>query len=61
MGRRARELEVDEADVEVGHRSKAAAGVTGVAVALKRAIESMGVVRSSRTLRKLNQADGFDC
>jgi molybdopterin-dependent oxidoreductase alpha subunit len=38
-----------------------AAGVTGVAVALKRSVERMGPARSARTLLKLNQADGFDC
>ncbi len=44
------------------HRPKtAAAGVTGVRVALQRAVSHMGVARSTRTLLKLNQADGFDC
>ncbi|WP_227464764.1 FdhF/YdeP family oxidoreductase [Nocardioides lijunqiniae] len=61
MGRRARETEINEADVEVGGRSHAAAGPVAVAVALKRAVEHMGVVRSGRTLLKLNQTDGFDC
>ena len=28
---------------------------------MKRAVEQMGVVRSARTLLKLNQVDGFDC
>lgn len=61
MGRRAREHEIDEADVEVGDPSKAAAGPKAVAIALKRAVEHMGVSRSARTLLKLNQTDGFDC
>lgn len=61
MGRRAREHEIDEADVEVGDPSKAAAGPHAVAVALKRAVDHMGVTRSARTLLKLNQTDGFDC
>jgi molybdopterin-dependent oxidoreductase alpha subunit len=39
----------------------AAAGVTGVRVALQRSIKQMGLTRSTRTLLKLNQADGFDC
>ena len=39
----------------------AAAGVTGVRVALQRAVSHMGVTRSARTLLKLNQTDGFDC
>lgn len=61
MGRRAREHEIDESDVEVGEPSKAAAGPHAVAVALKRAVDHMGVTRSARTLLKLNQTDGFDC
>jgi formate dehydrogenase major subunit len=44
------------------HQPKtSAAGVTGVRVALQRAVSHMGVGRSTRTLLKLNQADGFDC
>ena len=39
----------------------AAAGVTGVRVALQRAVSHMGVKNTAKTLRKLNQADGFDC
>ena len=38
-----------------------AAGVTGVAVALKRSVERMGPARTARTLLRLNQAEGFDC
>ena len=53
--------DIDEKDVEVGHRKTAAAGIPGVAVSLKRAIESMGATRTARTLLKLNQVDGFDC
>ncbi len=61
MRRRSREQEIDESDVRVGEPKGSAAGVPAVAVAMKRAVEHMGVVRSSRTLRKLNQVDGFDC
>jgi formate dehydrogenase major subunit len=61
MGRRTREQEIDEAAVEVEEPSKAAAGVTAVSVALKRAVSQMGVLRSGRTLTRLNQVDGFDC
>ena len=44
------------------HRPKtAAAGVTGVRVALQRSLSSMGISRSARTLLRLNQVDGFDC
>lgn len=65
MRRRSRgpeiEREIEEADVQVGEPKGSAAGVPAVAVAMKRAIQHMGVVRSSRTLRKLNQVGGFDC
>ncbi|UYM06160.1 FdhF/YdeP family oxidoreductase [Solicola gregarius] len=47
--------------LEVGRPKRAAAGVTGVAVSMRRSLEQMGVGRSARTLLKLNQADGFDC
>ncbi|TXL62015.1 FdhF/YdeP family oxidoreductase [Aeromicrobium terrae] len=44
------------------HRPKtAAAGVTGVRVALQRSLSSMGISRSARTLLRVNQIDGFDC
>lgn len=61
MGRRARQHEIDEADVKVGEPKHSAAGVPAVAVAMKRAVEHMGVRRSAQTLLKLNQVDGFDC
>lgn len=61
MRRRSRQHEIEEADVRVGAPKSSAAGVPAVAVAMKRAVEHMGVVRSSRSLRKLNQVDGFDC
>lgn len=53
--------EYDEADLEVGSAPDAVAGPHAVAVALKRAAEQMGVVRSTRSLLKLNQPDGYDC
>ncbi len=61
MSRRAPAEDIDEADLEVEKPADAAAGVTAVAVALKRAVEQMGVVRAARGLLKLNQVDGFDC
>ncbi len=60
MGRRKRD-DIDEADLEVDGAAHAAAGLTAVAVAMKRAVEEMGVARTARTLTKLNQVDGFDC
>jgi molybdopterin-dependent oxidoreductase alpha subunit len=48
-------------ELEVHKAKSAAAGVTGVRVALQRAVSQMGIRNASKTLRKLNQADGFDC
>jgi len=53
--------DIDEQNVEVGEPKRAAAGIEAVAISMKRAIESMGVTRTARTLLKLNQVDGFDC
>jgi formate dehydrogenase major subunit len=53
--------DIDESDVEVGGESHAAAGATAVAVAMKRAMEQMGPLRTAATLLRLNQKDGFDC
>jgi molybdopterin-dependent oxidoreductase alpha subunit len=61
MSRRTPVQEIDENDVEVHGRKHAAAGVTAVAVSVRRALTQMGPVRSARTLLRLNQADGFDC
>ncbi|WP_456698760.1 FdhF/YdeP family oxidoreductase [Aeromicrobium sp. P5_D10] len=52
---------IDENDLEVHDQKDAAAGVTGVAVAMKRSLSRMGVKTTAKTLLKLNQADGFDC
>lgn len=53
--------DIDESALSVTPPKQQAAGVTAVAVALKRAVEDMGVVRTARTLVRLNQVDGFDC
>ena len=53
--------DVDEADLKVTHQKDWAAGVPGVAVAMKTALTQMGPIRSAKTLLKLNQKDGFDC
>jgi len=47
--------------LEVKPRHHAAGGVPAVAVALYQSYVEMGVVRSGKTLLKLNQKDGFDC
>jgi formate dehydrogenase major subunit len=53
--------DVDEDDLEVDGAAHAAAGPKAVGVAMKRAVEQMGVTRTARTLLRLNQVDGFDC
>ncbi|MFT4128296.1 MAG: FdhF/YdeP family oxidoreductase [Gordonia sp. (in: high G+C Gram-positive bacteria)] len=56
------EYPVDEPDtVEHGPAKTYAAGVKAVTVAMERGIEQMGVTRTARAFRKLNQRDGFDC
>ncbi len=51
----------EEPGLHVHEPKSAAAGVTGVAVAMRRAVGAMGLTRTARTLKHLNQADGFDC
>ena len=51
----------DEADLQVGEPEDWAAGVPGVAVALRRSVDHMGLRRTATTLTRLNQAEGFDC
>ncbi len=53
--------DIDERDVEVHRQKRAAAGLTAVAVSMKRALTQMGPSRTARTLLKLNQPGGFDC
>ncbi|HWM72236.1 MAG TPA: molybdopterin-dependent oxidoreductase, partial [Nocardioides sp.] len=61
LRRKAPMADIDEKDVEVGRPKQSAAGIPGIAVAMKRTIDSMGVTRTARSLLKLNQVDGFDC
>ena len=62
MSRRAPSRDIDEADLEVEGAEQAAAGSTAVAIAMKRAVEQMGVARVRRgPCAELNQVDGFDC
>jgi len=53
--------DIDEDRLEVTPAKDASAGVPAVAVSVERAVHSMGVTRTARTLRRLNQVDGFDC
>jgi molybdopterin-dependent oxidoreductase alpha subunit len=55
------ELDVDTAELTVAEPEDHAAGVKAVAVSMRRSLHHMGLIRSSRTLVKLNQPDGFDC
>ncbi|PPJ23113.1 hypothetical protein C5E45_29165 [Nocardia nova] len=61
MHRKPPTRDIDEAKLAVTPPKKQAAGVTAVAVALDRAVEEMGVVRTARTLTRVNQRHGFDC
>ncbi|WP_239100645.1 FdhF/YdeP family oxidoreductase [Phycicoccus sp. CSK15P-2] len=53
--------DVGATDVDRHRRRSAAAGVEAVAVSMNRGAGQMGPVRAVNTLRRLNQADGFDC
>lgn len=53
--------DIDESEVEVESSPHAAAGLTAVTVAMRRAIWQMGVRRTASSLLRLNQVDGFDC
>ena len=50
-----------DAHTVVGPPQRSAAGVPGVLVALRRSLAQMGVVRTIRTLSRVNQRHGFDC
>lgn len=55
------DADVDERSLTVTQRKREAAGVKAVMVSLKRGLESMGLLRTTRTLSRLNQRHGFDC
>jgi molybdopterin-dependent oxidoreductase alpha subunit len=61
MSRKPPSRDIDERELEVSGSAHAAAGVTAVAVSMKRSLEQMGVRRTAQSLLKLNQVDGFDC
>src|SRR6478735_10297881 len=48
-------------ELRVRHQQQHAAGPKAVAVSLSLAVRQMGVRRTVRTLRQMNQTDGFDC
>ncbi|WP_327099038.1 FdhF/YdeP family oxidoreductase [Nocardia vinacea] len=61
MHRNAPTRDVDESELSVTAPKTQAAGVTAVTVALDRAVAEMGVLRTARTLTRVNQRHGFDC
>ncbi|WP_158880693.1 FdhF/YdeP family oxidoreductase [Amycolatopsis anabasis] len=61
MTRNAPKHDIDENGLEVGKPKDWAAGIPGVAVSLFRGVEQMGTGRTVKTLRLLNQREGFDC
>jgi formate dehydrogenase major subunit len=48
-------------ELSVGRPARSAAGLPGVVHALRYAVREMGLRRSAKTLRALNQHDGIDC
>lgn len=61
MRRNGPSQDIDESELTVTPPKEQAAGVTAVGVALKRSVEEMGVIRTARTLARVNQVHGFDC
>ncbi|MGX7827394.1 FdhF/YdeP family oxidoreductase [Actinokineospora sp. 24-640] len=61
MVREAPDADVTEDDLATGKPKTYAAGLPGVAATLKHGVEQMGLVRTARTLRLINQREGFDC
>lgn len=48
-------------DLRVRPQDDHAAGVKAVAISMKRSLSEMGPRRTTKTLLRLNQAEGFDC
>ncbi len=48
-------------DLELKEPVRTAAGILGVRETMKHTFKEMGVMRSMRSLLKMNQQDGFDC
>ncbi|EWC61932.1 putative formate dehydrogenase oxidoreductase protein [Actinokineospora spheciospongiae] len=53
--------DVNDDNPDVREPKRWAAGIPGVAVSLNRGVQQMGAARTARTLRLLNQREGFDC
>jgi molybdopterin-dependent oxidoreductase alpha subunit len=59
--RKAPREDVTDEGIKVSKPAQSAAGVLGVLHSLQHAEREMGAFRSSKTLRAINQQDGFDC
>ena len=53
--------DVDDSGIEIGAPKRSAAGLPAVVSSLRIAVAQMGLTRTARTLRRVNQEDGFDC
>ncbi|MEV6350182.1 FdhF/YdeP family oxidoreductase [Actinoplanes sp. NPDC051851] len=54
-------MSFEDADLRVGPPADHAAGLKAVRLSLANAVQKMGVRKTVRNLRTLNQHDGFDC
>ena len=61
MSKRDRRAIESDDRLRVRRQDEHAAGVKAVAVSMKRSLERMGPRRTTTTLLRLNQAEGFDC
>ena len=61
QGRKSREIEGTDAGLSVGTPKRSAGGLPSLSETLPRAVGEMGPARAWKTLRGLNQKDGFDC
>lgn len=52
---------IDESKLEVAAVKKVAVGIPGILHALEVSLDQMGPVRTTQTLLRVNQKDGFDC
>ncbi len=61
MARRAPGKDVDDSNLRAGKPMRSVAGVGGVVHGVTPVLAQVGIARGTRTLLKLNQANGFDC
>ena len=53
--------EVLDVNLRIGTPAQSAGGLSAVKVALTMSVEQMGLARTAKVLRDVNQKDGFDC